>query len=152
MATRSSICRQNIDGSYDVVYCHNDGYPSHVGRVLYTHYRSRKKIAALLALGDLPTLGPEIGEKHPFDQREYNRCTAYGRDRGEHNTEARHFPDYDALSAMLEESWTEWVYIYRAGDRKWHYTNNPSRTWFKCCGEQRQTEYLTPKAWKQDSL
>jgi len=149
MSTRSSISRQNIDGSFDLIYCHWDGYPSHNGRILYQHYQSPEKIAALLTLGDLSILGEMIGEKHAFESRKENWCTAYGRDRGESNTEAQHLADYDALQAMLEQSWTEWVYIYRLGDRKWYYTNNPSPTWFKCCGEQRQTELLTPKAWKQ---
>jgi hypothetical protein len=162
MGTRSNIGIQNLDGSYDVIYCHWDGYPSHNGRILYEHYQDLKKIKQLIALGDLSSLGEKLGTKHPFDtimlteeQREAHEkkystmCTAYGRDRGEKGTEARHYKNYDELCVMLEEAWTEWVYLYRVEDGKWYYTNNPSPTWFKCCGaEQMQTSRLTPEAWQ----
>ena len=150
MSTRSLICRQNSDGSYDVIYCHFDGYPAHNGRILYEHYQSRAKITALFALGDLSVLAPEIGHKHGFEQRNDAWCFAYGRDYAETDTAAQRVSDYDALCAMLEQSWAEWVYIYRVADTKWYFTNNPSPTWFKTCGEQRQTAPLTPSAWEDE--
>jgi hypothetical protein len=45
---------------------------------------------------------------------------------------------------MLKESRTEWVYIFRVADGKWHFTNNPIPTLFKSGGSsQRATEELT---------
>ena len=65
MATRSAIGMQNRDGSVTAVYCHYDGYPEHNGAILLEHY-GRVKTQQLLALGDLSSLGSEVGQKHPF--------------------------------------------------------------------------------------
>jgi hypothetical protein len=148
VSTRSNIARENEDGSYDLIYCHWDGYPSNNGRILHEYYQDPAKIDELLKLGDLSNLGPQIGTKHDFEDRPDGECTAYGRDRGERNTESKHYTKKQ-LIAMLKKSWTEWLYVYSVKDKKWYYTNNPSPTWFKCCGPQRKTEELTPKAWEE---
>ena len=77
------------------VYCHWDGYLEHNGQVLEQYYDSAKA-NNLVALGDMSTLRPQIGEKHVFSQfdlppeeveayKELTQdwCTFYGRDRGE---------------------------------------------------------------------
>jgi hypothetical protein len=77
------------------VYCHWDGYLEHNGQVREQYYDSAKA-NNLVALGDMSTLRPQIGEKHAFSQfdlppeeveayKELTRdwCTFYGRDRGE---------------------------------------------------------------------
>jgi hypothetical protein len=38
MSTRSFIGKVQEDGSVRYVYCHHDGYPSHVGAILAKHY------------------------------------------------------------------------------------------------------------------
>lgn len=104
MSTSSVIARLNTDGSIDVITCQKDGYLSHVGVILQTHYTDPAKVAELIALGDLSKLGPEIGVEHPFgcgrdgepSCAEYQRlygdmCLAYGRDRGEEETAALRF-------------------------------------------------------------
>ena len=149
MSTRSNIIRENEDGSFDSIYCHWDGYPENNGRILYEHYQDLAKLAELLALGDLSSLDISIGGKHDFDSCPKGVCNFYGRDRGETGTEVRHYADLDALAAMLKESWTEWVYVWKVREGKWYYTNNPSPTWFKLCGKQREMEELTPKAWAE---
>ena len=80
------------------VYCHWDGYLEHNGQVLEQYYDSAKA-NNLVALGDMSTLRPQIGEKHAFSQfdlppeeveayKELTQdwCTFYGRDRGEVST------------------------------------------------------------------
>jgi hypothetical protein len=99
MGTRSRIGIENEDGSVTSIYCHFDGYLSHVGRILHTSYTTEEKIRALMGLGDLSSLGEEIGEQHPFRNpyqggtREWEamerQCTSYGRDRGDPDTDAR---------------------------------------------------------------
>ena len=99
MGTRSRIGIENEDGTITSISCHWDGYLSHVGRILHTSYTTERKIRELMALGDLSSLGEEIGEQHPFDnpyqwgtaewEALERECTAYGRDRGEVNTDAR---------------------------------------------------------------
>jgi len=154
MSTRSMIIRENLDGSYDTIYCHWDGYPSNNGRLLLGYWNTPELVGALIKLGDLSSLGTRIGTKHDFDKWDSNGpemdCNAYGRDRGEKGVKSKHYKDADKLATMLADSWTEWVYTFRLADRKWYYTNNPSPTWFKCCGrEQLETTELTPKAWEE---
>jgi hypothetical protein len=147
MSTRSDIIRENLDGSFDRIYCHWDGYPSSNGKILLHHYTDPAKVDALIRLGDLSSLGPEIGEKHPFDQCPEGQCNAYLRDRGETGTRSMHFKTTSELAAFLKESWTEYCYFFRVADGKWYWTNNPSPTWFKTCGEkQLETELLTDAA------
>ncbi len=149
MGTRASIVRENLDGSFDTAYTHWDGYPSHHGPILLEHYSDPAKLDALLALGDMSSLDAEIGDKHDFDKTPDGVCNFYHRDRGEpwKDVKPQHFTNAAELAKMLKEAWTEWVYVFRMADGKWYFTNNPSPTWFKCCGtEQRTTEELTLEA------
>ena len=77
MSTRSSITALMSDGSYKSIYCHFDGYIEGVGHVLLTHYQDQKEIEQLMHLGDLRIVGGSL-----------EACGAYGRDRGEIDTEA----------------------------------------------------------------
>ena len=92
MATRSNIAYMTEEGKIKSVYCHWDGYPEHNGEMLRRYYTDQAKIRALIALGSLSSLRPEIGEKHSFDknydqpelsQMFDNWTLAYNRDRGE---------------------------------------------------------------------
>lgn len=137
MGTRSDIIVHRADGKWARIYCHWDGYLEHNGRLLHEHYGSPEQAEALVALGDLSSLGPEIGEKHAFDwrmspakgrkgkklyecpdhpdHRRFERmCTAYGRDRGESDVEADIF---DTLEAAWPppETWTEFTYVFTDG-------------------------------------
>ena len=57
MGTRSMIGMVEADDSVSAIYCNFDGYLSHNGDLLDKHYDSDVKVAELLALGDLSTLG-----------------------------------------------------------------------------------------------
>jgi hypothetical protein len=109
------------------VYCHWDGYLQHNGAILQEHYDSAKA-NQLVALGDLSSLRPNIGEKHAFSQFELraeevagfkllteNMCTFYGRDRGETGTEWKTHTNFVDFFAEVEGSWCEWYYIMRDG-------------------------------------
>lgn len=91
MATRSTIGVLNADQSVTAIYCHYDGYIHHNGHILKDYYTDPEKIQALMELGALSQLGPEIGEQQDFNAHT-NRdwCLAYGRDRGESDAEAQH--------------------------------------------------------------
>lgn len=114
MGTRSRIAIRNDDGSFDSIYCHWDGYPSNNGVILRDHYRDADKVRALIALGDLSSLGAEIGEKHDFDDRTAASagCTAYGRDRSETGCSATRSPDIESLYALTQECGGEWLYVF----------------------------------------
>lgn len=112
MSTRSFIFAKLSTGQIKSVYCHSDGYPDYNGRLLNEHYTDQTKVDALLALGDLSILGEEIGEKHSFDNKPVDACTAYGRDRGETGTQARIVRNLASAVKKTAESNAEFVYIW----------------------------------------
>lgn len=139
MSTRSHIGMKNEDGSVRFIYCHWDGYPSNNGKILLENYTDPRKISELLALGDISSLAPEIGERHDFDyarkfdysgpepvakeplseeevERLKRMCNVYGRDRGEAGTEAR----VSVCEAeFLMEANEEYTYLFKDGE--WFY-------------------------------
>lgn len=118
MATRSTIAMEQPDGRVLQIYCHWDGYLGYNGRILEQAYQDRAKVLALMLLGDLSSLGPEIGEPHDFDQREgpvREQCTAFGRDRGETGCEAKVFKSFDDY--VNNHQYEEYEYIYRLDDQ-----------------------------------
>jgi hypothetical protein len=111
MATRSHIGVRNLDGTIDYIYCHFDGYPAYNGKILTDHYADMDKVNALMKLGDLSILGPEIGGQQDFDDRStHNRdwCLAYGRDRNEPNTSVKNGNYNDIIS----DTQVDYVYIF----------------------------------------
>lgn len=139
MSTRSRIGVQDADGSIRSVYCHNDGYLEHVGQTLLDHYSDPAKVEALIALGDLSCLGQELGEAHDFDeprwefQRGYNAeraalignwTVSYHRDRKEQLRIAMSADEADLIKAA-EQSWGEYVYLFRDG--RWLVHSYPGR-------------------------
>ncbi len=119
MATRSLICIKKED-VYEVVYCHWDGYPKHNGAILKTFYRDPNKIQQLIDLGDISSLGSEIGEKHDFEDTSKNWTTFYGRDRDDANTDVNAMIIYDIadLKELAYSRSTEYVYIFENGNWK----------------------------------
>ena len=123
MATRSTIALEFADGTIGQVYAHWDGYLSHNGKILQEYYDNPFILRDLIDLGDISSLRPTIGTKHPFSQfdngmssEEFNALyqdmtTFYGRDRGESNTNARYFKDY--LHFLVDGQEEEYDYILR---------------------------------------
>lgn len=114
MSTRSTIGVENPDGSVISIYCHFDGYPEHHVPILTEAYATEERARALVALGDLSSLGRELGEKHDFNCRPEGVCNAYGRDRGESGTEPH-------VSANMKEfeTWADHDYTYLFKDGSW---------------------------------
>jgi hypothetical protein len=73
---------ENVDGTITAIYCHWDGDIKTNGRLLAAHWTEPVKIAALMDLGNLSSLGPEIGEKHEPHPYRNDVCTTYARDWG----------------------------------------------------------------------
>ena len=108
MGTRSTIAIQNGDGTVTGIYCNWDGYLSHNGRILQESYTDEAKVRELIALGDISSLGAEIGVKHDFNHCPEGQTNSFARDRGEtdcaaataHNWRqycAEHGQEYDYL-------------------------------------------------------
>ena len=128
MATRSAIGLVEYDGTVTGIYCHWDGYLEQVGRKLFENYTDLEKVVELLELGDLSSLGKEIGHKHPFSPsyasemtyEEYYRdyghmCVSYSRDRDDDcpalvfediNEFKQYYPECDFLYMFDGISWT----------------------------------------------
>ena len=120
MATRSAI-GMIIDGKVRAVYCHWDGYPEHNGRILVDHYQDPAKIQELISMGEISSLGPEIGEQHNFDWSRTDpklyeeKCntytTFYHRDRGE-SLSIKEFNNIDQFVDYFKGSGCEYFYLW----------------------------------------
>jgi hypothetical protein len=127
------------------IYCHWDGYLEHNGYILQTQYDS-VKADKLVAMGDLSSLGADIGEAHDFGHTMSEDmyvdigsnvscskdCTFYGRDRGE---DAPHNVFEDAEEAVeFYQGWgCEYFYLFRYdADQQtgqWFYKKGPAGAW-----------------------
>lgn len=117
MGTRSRIGIEVPNGAVYSIYCHWDGYVSHNGRILFDYYQDEAKIRELMDLGDISSLGENIGEKHDFDKHDSksNECNAYGRDRNETDVDCRVDDNSEQFLAGAEDGWEEYVYLWKDG-------------------------------------
>jgi hypothetical protein len=123
MATRSNIAIVNQDKSISSIYCHWDGYPEYVGKMLLNHYNNVGIVTELLKLGNLSNLDKNVNptESHTFDKPQAGVCIAYGRERGEKSQEAIVFEDLGEFEDSASNSWADYQYLYDNG--KWSYRN-----------------------------
>lgn len=108
------------------VYCHWDGYLEHNGKLLQEHFDSAKA-NNLVALGDLSSLRPNIGEKHAFSYHDTDlgqtayyeefgdMCTFYGRDRGESGTDFKVAHNFSEFLEQVENCGGEYYYVMENG-------------------------------------
>jgi len=146
MGTRSMIGIENPNTkAVKAVYCHWDGYIEHNGAILNEHYAASPKVNNLIALGDISSLRPEIGEKHAFSKLEvpmdgdaYDKLygdmtTFYGRDREEKGTQYKRFDTAKEAVTHYDHCGAEYYYLFRydadqqAG--KWFYKKGPAGAW-----------------------
>lgn len=66
MATRSYIGIRLTDDKFTYIYCHFDGYPSHVGEILKKFYNTKDKVNELLELGDISYFDGETGYANAY--------------------------------------------------------------------------------------
>lgn len=71
MATRSLIGIMTENG-IRAIYCHFDGYLSHVGAILCEHYATFERAEALINLGGISTLAPKLAPESEFAEPEYD--------------------------------------------------------------------------------
>ncbi|MBI5725787.1 MAG: hypothetical protein HZA50_17640 [Planctomycetes bacterium] len=135
MSIRSLIAQQTKDG-IEAIYCHNGGFPENQLPILTKNYVTDKKVARLIALGDLSVLGQRLGKKHDYemhggDALSKKWCLAYGRDRGEKKTRKRKYSSESDFLADASKRWADFVYIFRDG--KWLYRKiGEQPEWTEC--------------------
>lgn len=126
MSTRSVIAIQRDKDKYECIYCHSDGYLTYNGAMLLDNYNERKKVEALIKLGDISCLceklEPDPSKPHSFDygNRQDDVTVAYGRDRGDENVQSRLL----SYEEMIDWGMICYFYIYDL-DGKWKYTEYP---------------------------
>lgn len=103
MSTHSLIGIDNVDGTATYVYCHFDGYLDCNGALLLGHYREREQVEALLALGELSSLGTGIED-----------TKAYHRDEGE-EYKAPRIVGLEQFCQSAKYCATNDVYLFRDG-------------------------------------
>lgn len=110
MATRSIIGIENEDGTITSVYCHYDGYVDGVGRTLLVKWCSRESAEALLALGDLSSLGDDLPS-----------TVAFHRDRGELKRRPHLSRDVTGFMSERQNCGAQYCYLIdRSGE--WFYS------------------------------
>lgn len=125
MSTRSLIAKQLPDGKIKSIYCHSDGYPSHVGMVLKRSYNTDERIDQLIAMGWLSQLYDRISHtdhvpvckecKHPLFPEDITMPYYLGKLRG---NELR-IDEFDNVNDFLcTDIWNEYKYLYING--VWH--------------------------------
>ena len=128
MSTRSAIGILRDNGEIHSIYCHSDGYTSYNGYILNRYYDTQQKINALIDLGNLSSLGADIGEKHNWSERgqyftvEYDGetrnissfCTFYGRDRGD--DDEHHSVSHSEKQFKNQYSDAEYFYLWKKGE------------------------------------
>jgi hypothetical protein len=117
-STRSLIGKwDTYSNKVTAIYCHSDGYPDGVGKLLLDYYQNDLEVTELLNLGNISSLAPEIGEKHPFGENREEWVCAYHRDRGEPLEFVSKNEDYDKFVQVAKDY--EWIYLFIEG--KWFY-------------------------------
>ncbi len=136
MSTHSYIGVIEEDGTLKYVYCHSDGYPSYLGRMLLTYYNTPELATGLVNLGNLSMvrerLAPDKGEYHTFKKpvREGSKggiTTAYHRDRKERlciNKVVIDGPDIstNAKKVFLDIAKSDYIpyaYLYDIAEKQW---------------------------------
>jgi len=122
MGTRSRIGIQLENGVIESIYCNFDGYPSYNGNILLTYYKDRNKVQQLIDLGDISSLGPEIGEKQDFNNPSDDWTLVYGRDRGERGTQKTINTD-GVVGFFGNDCGEEYFYLFTK-DNKWLVSNS----------------------------
>lgn len=114
MSTNSAI-GISYQGVIKAIYCHSDGYMDYVGTVLNEHYQDTVKISKLISMGDISSLGEEIGSQHDFDNCPKGQTNCYGRDRGETGVEHMTYHSESAYTRGMADRGCEYFYLYKDG-------------------------------------
>jgi hypothetical protein len=129
MATRSNIGIVNEDDSVTGIYCHWDGYPEHVGKLLLKYYNTTGIVCELMDLGDLSSLNENLycdDNNHSFNNPVDGVCVAFGRDRGEKNADSKSFTNISEFEKYANRTTADYQYLFNNG--KWQYRNH-NGTW-----------------------
>ena len=138
MSTRCRIGIKNQDETITSIYCHYDGYPEHVGKILVENYKDETKIRKLMELGDISSLGTEpVANPRAweiFNQKDFskysewfkkvhpdNMCDTY-KTRGEKGCDAITSETLADYYKLTDDCSGEYVYLFE--DNSWYVTES----------------------------
>lgn len=116
MSTCAGIAIKTEKG-YKAIYCHSDGYPSYMLRMLQENYNSEILAKNLINNGDASCIKKEldpVGRLHSFDRPEEDVCVFYYRDRQQPWNEVK--PEYFSTKKALQ---AVYYYTYVFADGCW---------------------------------
>lgn len=117
MSTHCSVTLATKENTFQTVYCHWDGYPDHVLKILQRFYNSYEKAEALIRYGDISELAPRLratpnrGE-HTFENPQKGVCLFFYRDRLD-DWESVCPRTYQTLEDMLKNESEEFNYVFK---------------------------------------
>lgn len=68
MSTPCIIIREREDGRFEGISCHYDGYLAAAGKTMVTCYNSPRAAQALIELGNIRSLKPDIDSITRYDE------------------------------------------------------------------------------------
>lgn len=138
MSTQCGIGMERQDGTVTGIYCHYDGYPAGVGATLHEHYLDPAKVAELVSLGSVASVGHTL-DKPPaepartgdrIDDRQAARekfTTFYGRDCGWASYGPVVSADVEGFRVELRRHGVEFLYLFGT-DGRWR-VSKPYGRW-----------------------
>lgn len=121
MSTHAYIGRTIADDHHvEWIYCHNDGYPSHITPLLLQHYNTPEMVDKLMHLGDISCLyrqiAPPKGVQHTFDNPLPDITVSYFRDRNEPWKDNK--PKYGSRTGFMNID-DGYKYLYDTKNQEW---------------------------------
>ena len=110
MSTRSMIAVQDADGACYAVYCHFDGYVSHMGDMLVCNFNSMEKAADLVNEGELRSIMPsEDGVKLTHFEEDFEK------------REIEYYNNVEEMLNLFKSSDREYIYLWDDEVEAWKY-------------------------------
>jgi hypothetical protein len=126
MSTHCGIAIKTGDG-YDTIYCHHDGYPEYMWKMLTENYNSGILARDLVSMGDASSISAQIAPSpysgHSFDTPEKGICVFYHRDRGED------WSDVAPANFVKQSILRSFDYAYIWEDGRWHFYEDGKETY-----------------------
>ncbi len=114
MSTRSCIGYVNESGKVVSIYCHYDGYPEGVGKILMDHYNTLESVKELVAGGDASYIAGKCSkpEGHSYNTPVRGYTVYYGRDRGEKDVAKETHDTAKEFLTAAEDRGADYAYVF----------------------------------------